>query len=103
MIPLISHSKEVERPGGLKSCIIDFDVDLTINATNNTNSTFNGTAAQTFTLYTFACSFAIPLCLILIFYCLVILRLKKVGPKNKSKEKKKSHRKVSARYLYLKT
>ncbi|KAJ8938312.1 hypothetical protein NQ318_005330 [Aromia moschata] len=39
--------------------------------------------------------FAIPLCLILVFYWLVIRKLKTVGPKNKSKEKKRSHRKVT--------
>jgi NADH:ubiquinone oxidoreductase subunit 2 (subunit N) len=33
--------------------------------------------------------------LIFVFYFLVIRKLKTVGPKNKSKEKKKSHRKVT--------
>lgn len=37
--------------------------------------------------------------LILLFYVLVICKLRTVGPKNKSKEKKKSHRKVT--YLVL--
>ncbi|XP_076232241.1 somatostatin receptor type 2 [Calliopsis andreniformis] len=49
----------------------------------------------TFTLYTFILGFAIPLVLILIFYFLVIRKLQTVGPKNKSKEKKRSHRKVT--------
>ncbi|NP_001127736.1 somatostatin receptor type 2-like [Bombyx mandarina] len=49
----------------------------------------------TFTLYSFALGFAAPLTLIFIFYCLVIRKLKTVGPKNKSKEKKRSHRKVT--------
>lgn len=49
----------------------------------------------TFTLYTFILGFAIPLILILIFYFLVIRKLQTVGPKNKSKEKKRSHRKVT--------
>ena len=53
----------------------------------------NGQTA--FTLYTFVLSFAVPLLLIFVFYCLVIRKLKTVGPKNKSKEKKKSHRKVT--------
>lgn len=48
-----------------------------------------------FTLYSFALGFAAPLTLIFIFYCLVIRKLKTVGPKNKSKEKKRSHRKVT--------
>ncbi|KAG8293817.1 somatostatin receptor type 2-like [Homalodisca vitripennis] len=48
-----------------------------------------------FTLYSFVLGFAIPLMLILCFYVLVIRKLRTVGPKNKSKEKKKSHRKVT--------
>lgn len=48
-----------------------------------------------FTLYSFALGFATPLTLIFVFYCLVIRKLKTVGPKNKSKEKKRSHRKVT--------
>lgn len=48
-----------------------------------------------FTLYSFILGFAIPLMLILCFYVLVIRKLRTVGPKNKSKEKKKSHRKVT--------
>ncbi|CAK1545042.1 unnamed protein product [Leptosia nina] len=51
--------------------------------------------SRTFTLYSFALGFAAPLTLIFIFYCLVIRKLKTVGPKNKSKEKKRSHRKVT--------
>lgn len=39
--------------------------------------------------------FAIPLCLILSFYYLVIRKLQTVGPKSKSKEKRRSHRKVT--------
>ncbi|CAG9585013.1 unnamed protein product [Danaus chrysippus] len=48
-----------------------------------------------FTLYSLALGFAAPLTLIFVFYCLVIRKLKTVGPKNKSKEKKRSHRKVT--------
>ncbi|XP_037093661.1 somatostatin receptor type 2-like [Pollicipes pollicipes] len=50
---------------------------------------------KAFTLYTFTMSFAMPVILILVFYILVINRLRHVGPKNKSKERKKSHRKVT--------
>lgn len=49
----------------------------------------------TFTLYTLILGFAVPLILILNFYFLVIKKLRTVGPKNKSKEKKRSHRKVT--------
>jgi hypothetical protein len=48
-----------------------------------------------FTLYSFVLGFAVPLLLIFCFYFLVIRKLRTVGPKNKSKEKKKSHRKVT--------
>lgn len=61
------------------------------------SSYMNGQKA--FTLYSFTLGFAIPLVLILLFYFLVICKLRKVGPKNKSREKKRSHRKVT--YLVL--
>lgn len=54
---------------------------------------------KAFTLYSFTLGFAIPLVLILLFYFLVICKLRTVGPKNRSKEKKRSHRKVT--YLVL--
>lgn len=50
---------------------------------------------STFTLYSLILGFAIPLSLILVFYYLVIKKLQTVGPKNKSKDKKRSHRKVT--------
>ncbi|BES96053.1 unnamed protein product [Nesidiocoris tenuis] len=53
------------------------------------------TGQTAFTLYTFVLGFFIPLILIFCFYFLVIRKLQTVGPKNKSKEKKKSHRKVT--------
>lgn len=88
MIPIFNNSTEVSREmtnTTVKSCIIAW----------NKNSTYQGTEASAFILYTFIFSFATPLCLILIFYCLVIQKLKTVGPQNKSKEKKRSHRKVT--------
>jgi heme/copper-type cytochrome/quinol oxidase subunit 2 len=54
---------------------------------------------KAFTLYTFTLGFFIPFVLILLFYFLVICKLRRVGPKNRSKEKKRSHRKVT--YLVL--
>jgi heme/copper-type cytochrome/quinol oxidase subunit 2 len=54
---------------------------------------------KAFTLYAFTLGFFIPSILILLFYFLVICKLRTVGPKNKSKEKKRSHRKVT--YLVL--
>ncbi|XP_042208152.1 somatostatin receptor type 2-like [Homarus americanus] len=52
-----------------------------------------------FTLYSFILAFGLPLTLIFIFYGLVLQKLKSVGPKSKSKEKKKSHRKVTKMVL----
>lgn len=60
-------------------------------------------AAKIFTYYTFICSFAIPLGLILVFYWFVVMKLKTVGPKNKSKEKRRSHRKVTNLVLIVVT
>ncbi|XP_017787213.1 PREDICTED: somatostatin receptor type 2-like [Nicrophorus vespilloides] len=89
MIPILLFAKEVtwhcldpnsDEIMESKSCIIDWQTSKSPKA---------------FTLYTFVFSFLIPLCLILVFYCLVLRKLKTVGPQNKSKEKKKSHRKVT--------
>ncbi|XP_023221358.1 somatostatin receptor type 2-like [Centruroides sculpturatus] len=54
---------------------------------------------KAFTLYSFTLGFAIPLVLILLFYFLVICKLRRVGPRNKSREKKRTHRRVT--YLVL--
>ncbi|CAH1154343.1 unnamed protein product [Phaedon cochleariae] len=98
IIPIIQHAKEIEY-GGKKSCVIEWgDTD---NVTyyeiydNETTDELDSAPAKIFTLYTFIFSFAIPLALILVFYWLVIRKLKTVGPKNRSKEKKRSHRKVT--------
>ncbi|KAJ3642382.1 hypothetical protein Zmor_025176 [Zophobas morio] len=91
MTPIIEHATETEQRPGTKSCIIEW----TSNETMSENSTSALSGATIFTTYTFVFSFAIPLFLILVFYCLVIQKLKTVGPKNKSKEKKRSHRKVT--------
>lgn len=96
IIPIIKHATETEQnQNGRMSCVIDW----TTNVNNSDNVTALSQAASSsaaiFTTYTFAFSFAIPLVLILVFYFLVIQKLKTVGPKNKSKEKKRSHRKVT--------
>ena len=66
--------------------------NLTIT-TRPERSALNGQTA--FTFYSFVLGFAIPLMLIMTFYILVIVKLQTVGPKNKSKERRKSHRKVT--------
>lgn len=55
----------------------------------------NSQSGTTFILYSLVLGFATPLIFILGFYCLVIRKLHTVGPKHKSKEKKRSHRKVT--------
>ncbi|KAL1450551.1 hypothetical protein WDU94_002901 [Cyamophila willieti] len=82
MIPVIMYASIIDSEN-TKSCNIMWP------ETEN----LNGQSA--FILYTFILGFAIPLVLIFVFYYLVIRKLRTVGPKNKPKEKKKSHRKVT--------
>lgn len=90
MSPVILYADAVNDGGeGHYSCNI-------IWPTSNSNSTTPLMhILNTFTLYAFTLTFAIPVVLILVFYVLVIRKLQTVGPKNKSKELKKSHRKVT--------
>lgn len=82
MIPVILFANIIEHDEHI-SCNIKWP------AKHNTES------GTTFILYTLILGFATPLCFILCFYYLVIRKLHTVGPKNKSKEKKRSHRKVT--------
>ncbi|XP_012233865.1 somatostatin receptor type 2-like [Linepithema humile] len=81
MVPVFLYANAMESPEGIVSCNIYWPNDRG--------------GQTTFTLYTLILGFAVPLALILIFYFLVIKKLRTVGPKNKSKEKKRSHRKVT--------
>lgn len=94
MLPIILYSMTIDRGDGKMSCNIVWP-----SSASNDNSTSEEDAFEpngsTFTLYAFTLGFAIPLCLILIFYYLVLRKLRTVGPKTKSKEKKRSHRKVT--------
>lgn len=105
IIPIIKYTREVQHEN-TASCIIDWDpisnmTDEELNPTNDTEDSMP--AAKIFTYYTFTCGFAIPLLLILVFYWFVIRKLKTVGPKNKSKEKRRSHRKVTNLVLIVVT
>lgn len=99
MLPLIIYSTTIARPDGGKTCNIMWpSMEAAIMGTNvslEDAGFMAGADASTFTQYTFTIGFAIPLCLILIFYYLVLRKLRTVGPKTKSKEKKRSHRKVT--------
>ncbi|XP_076309164.1 somatostatin receptor type 5-like [Tachypleus tridentatus] len=77
--------------------VLDKGTSVTCNIFWPESDFMNGQKA--FTLYSLTLGFAIPLVLILWFYFLVICKLRRVGPKNKSKEKKRTHRKVT--YLVL--
>lgn len=81
---------------GKKSCNIVWPTGNTGSGNSTADDEeFIESDGSTFTLYTFTLGFAIPLSLILIFYYLVLRKLRTVGPKSKSKEKKRSHRKVT--------
>ncbi|KYN12061.1 PREDICTED: somatostatin receptor type 2-like [Trachymyrmex cornetzi] len=81
MIPIFLYTNTMEYTDGVVSCNIYWPND-------------HG-GHTTFTFYMLIFSFIVPLIFILVFYLLVIKKLRTVGPKNKSKEKKRSHRKVS--------
>lgn len=81
MVPVFLYANAMESPEGVVSCNIYWPNDRG--------------GQTTFTLYTLILGFAVPLVFILTFYFLVIRKLRTVGPKNKSKEKKRSHRKVT--------
>lgn len=110
IVPLIEHAQEVKGMNGKRSCVIVWDsseLDNNITTyhlnntfTNMTNSSMfdeidDSSSAIVFTIYTFVLSFLIPLTLILFFYSQVLRKLRTVGPSSKSREKKKSHRKVT--------
>lgn len=70
------------------------EVPVTCNIAWTTQDQTNS-GQRLFTIYSFILGFAVPLLLIFVFYCFVIRKLKTVGPKNRSKEKRRSHRKVT--------
>lgn len=83
MLPVMLYATTIEKENKMITCNIEWPAD---------HEHGSGT---TFILYSLILGFAIPLCLILSFYYLVIRKLRTVGPKTKSKEKKRSHRKVT--------
>ena len=98
MLPIILYSTTIPREEGKKTCNIMWPSSHESAESGNITGLDEGfieSDGSTFTLYTFTLGFAIPLSLILIFYYLVLRKLRTVGPKSKSKEKKRSHRKVT--------
>lgn len=84
MLPVMLYANAIVKDNKKITCNIEWPM--------KDNEAGSGT---TFTLYSLILGFAIPLSLILCFYYLVIRKLQTVGPKTKSKEKKRSHRKVT--------
>ena len=72
---------------------------LEVHGKKNCNLFWPPKLEQLFTISTFFLAFAIPVCLFIVFYTLVLHKLKTVGPTKKTKEKKKSHRKVTKMVL----
>ena len=88
MLPIMLYATTVTNPeNGKVSCTIIWPGDQIIPA------------ELAFIWYGFLLGFAIPVALIIVFYTLVVIRLRTVGPKKKSKERKKSHRKVTKMVL----
>ncbi|XP_060071700.1 somatostatin receptor type 2-like [Ylistrum balloti] len=89
MLPIILYSTTVKQMGDSshETCTIVWPPGQLIPA------------SKAFTWYTFLLGFAIPVSMISALYLSVILRLRTVGPVIKSKEKKRSHRKVTRMVL----
>ncbi|XP_059149128.1 uncharacterized protein LOC131936237 [Physella acuta] len=85
MMPIILYSTTVEWPHqkGRYSCRINWPESSLISSD------------KAFIWYSFILGFALPVSLISVFYVLVVVRLRHVGPAKKSKEKRKSHRRVT--------
>ncbi|XP_012275002.1 somatostatin receptor type 2-like [Orussus abietinus] len=94
MIPVFLYANAMPDRNGTVSCNIYWP-NSGGNETAGDDPDADPDGQTSFILYTFVLGFAIPLVLILVFYTLVIRKLQTVGPKNKSKEKKRSHRKVT--------
>ncbi|KAK3090733.1 hypothetical protein FSP39_014152 [Pinctada imbricata] len=91
MLPTILYSQTIpnHRFPGKRSCTIKWPENSPIQ--ND----------KAYTWYTFLLGFAIPISLITVFYTLVVIRLRNVGPANRqrSAERKKSHKKVTRMVL----
>ncbi|GFN86244.1 somatostatin receptor type 1 [Plakobranchus ocellatus] len=97
MLPIILYSKTVEQSeenfgmAGKFTCGIYWPESFSISSD------------KAFTWYSFLLGFAIPVSLISVFYVLVILRLRHVGPARKTRDRQKSHRRVTRLVLTVVT
>lgn len=89
MLPIFLYATTIVRPDGGHSCNIFWPMEATKGDIINEQTAF--------TFYTFLFGFLGPLGFILIFYVLVIVKLRSVGPRGqeRSQSKRKSHRKVT--------
>lgn len=79
--------------GTAVSCVIKWNLDDDDNSQEY--------ESYAFILYSFVLGFALPLIMIMTFYYLVIRKLKNLRSRTKSKERKRSHRKVTKLVLII--
>lgn len=85
MLPIMLYANIAEKPNGGYTCNVLWP-----------DSGSTNTPGFSFTIYSLVLGFIIPLCFIMTFYCLVIRKLRSMAKKtNKSKGKRRSHRKVT--------
>lgn len=84
MLPIMLYANIAKKPNGGYTCNVLWP-DSNVH-----------TPGFSFTIYSLVLGFIIPLCFIMTFYCLVIRKLRSMAKKtNKSKGKRRSHRKVT--------
>ena len=90
MLPVFLYATTITRPGGGDSCNIFWAINSSSEAAILNEQT-------AFTFYSLIFGFVGPLGFIFIFYLLVIIKLRSVGPRGqeRSQSKRKSHRKVT--------
>jgi hypothetical protein len=86
-----ANTIEKSENGTARSCIIKWNLD----DNNDVDEPY------LFLFYSFFLGFAVPLALIMTFYFLVIKKLRSLRSRSKSKERKRSHRKVTKLVLIL--
>jgi hypothetical protein len=86
-----ANTIEKSENGTARSCIIKWNLD----DNNDVDEPY------AFILYSFVLGFAVPLALIMTFYFLVIKKLRSLRARSKSKERKRSHRKVTKLVLTI--
>lgn len=92
-INIIANTIQKRENGTERSCVIKWNLDDEDNSQE--------IESYAFILYSFSVGFAIPLALIMTFYYLVIRKLKALRSRTKSKERKRSHRKVTKLVLII--